>query len=144
LPADINIYSFKTDYALPLKNDGAFETGYKMSISKTDNIADYRDVVAGIQTPDFDMSNHFKYDETIHAAYVNFNVGFKRLNIQSGLRVEHTQSKGNQLGNMIKAASRFTKRYTNLFPTLYVQYKLDSIGNNQLVASYGNDQPSVL
>ncbi len=137
LPADIDIYSFKTDYALPLKNDGAFEAGYKMSVSKTDNIADYNDVIGGIKMPNYDMSNHFKYDETIHAAYVNWNAGFGRFNFQSGLRVEHTQSKGNQLGNMIKAASKFTKRYTNLFPTVYVQYKLDSIGNNQLVASYG-------
>jgi hypothetical protein len=137
LPSDINIYSFKTDYSLPLKKEGAFEAGYKTSISKTDNIADYNNIVGGVKSPDFDMSNHFKYDEMIQAGYVNFNTSYKRFTFQTGLRLEYTESKGNQLGNLLKAASQFKKHYTNLFPTVYVQYKLDSIGNNQLVASYG-------
>jgi len=137
LPSDIDIYSFKADYSLPLKKDRLFEAGYKMSISKTDNDASYNDIVAGNRIPDYDLSNHFKYDETIHAAYVNFNFGYKRFTFQTGLRAESTASKGNQLGNGLKQASQFSKSYTNLFPTAYVQYKLDSIGNNQLVASYG-------
>jgi hypothetical protein len=137
LPSDIDIYSFKTDYSYPLKKDGSFEAGYKMSLSKTDNIADYKDIVGGIKIIDYDMSNHFKYDETINAVYANFNTGYRRFTFQTGLRVENTVSKGNQLGNDIKEASQFKKSYTNLFPTVYVQYKLDSIGNNQLVASYG-------
>ncbi|RZJ30436.1 MAG: TonB-dependent receptor, partial [Flavobacterium sp.] len=137
LPSDIDIISLKTDYSHPLKNDGSFETGYKISISKTDNVADYRDIVGDSQMPNFDMSNHFKYDEIINAAYVNFNTTYKRFTFQTGLRLENTQSKGNQLGNEVKPASRFSHNYTNLFPTVYVQYKLDSIGNNQLVTSYG-------
>jgi hypothetical protein len=60
LPSKIDIYSFKTDYSHPLKNNGAFETGYKISISNTDNVADYRDVINDIPTPNYDTSNHFK------------------------------------------------------------------------------------
>lgn len=137
LPSDINIYSFKTDYSRPLANEGTIEAGYKVSVSKTDNIADYRDVVDGSQVPNYDMSNHFKYDEIIHAAYVNFNMSYRRFTFQTGLRVENTTSKGNQLGNDEVEGARFDRDYTNLFPTVYVQYKLDSIGNNSLVASYG-------
>lgn len=137
LPADIAIYSLKTDYSLPLKNEGVFEVGYKVSSSKTDNIADYRDVVNGAEIPNYDTSNHFKYDEIIHAAYINFNTTYKRFTFQTGLRLENTTSKGNQLGNIEKPASKFERNYTNLFPTIYVQYKLDSIGNNQLVVNYG-------
>lgn len=137
LPADIEIYSLKSDYYLPLKNQGSFEAGYKASFSKTDNIADYRDVIAGNEIPNYDTSNHFKYDEIIHAAYLNFNTSYKRFTFQTGLRLENTNSKGNQLGNIEKPASTFERNYTNLFPTVYVQYKLDSIGNNQLVVNYG-------
>jgi Outer membrane protein beta-barrel family len=137
LPANIAIYSFKTDYSLPLKKEGSFEAGYKVSASKTDNIADYRDVVNGNEIPNYDTSNHFKYDEIIHAGYVNFNTTYKRFTFQTGLRLENTTSKGNQLGNVEKPASTFERNYTNLFPTVYVQYKLDSIGNNQLVVNYG-------
>jgi hypothetical protein len=137
LPARIDIYSFKTDYSHPLKNNGVIEGGYKVSYSKTDNIADYRDVVNNVPIPNYDTSNHFRYTEVINAAYVNFNTSYKRFSFQTGLRLENTYSKGNQLGNVEKPASQFKRTYTNLFPTVYVQYKLDSIGNNQLVATYG-------
>lgn len=137
LPAAIVIYSLKTDYFLPLKNNGSFEIGYKSSFSKTDNVADYRDVIGGNEVPNYGTSNHFKYDETIHAGYVNLNTNYKRFTFQTGLRLENTNSKGNQLGNVEKPASRFERTYTNLFPTVYVQYKLDSVGNNQLILNYG-------
>lgn len=137
LPAKIDIFSFKTDYSHPLKNDGVIEGGYKVSFSKTDNVADYRDVVNNAPVPNYDMSNHFKYDEIINAVYVNFNTNYKRFSFQTGLRLENTYSKGNQLGNVEKPASQFKRSYTDLFPTVFVQYKLDSIGNNQLVATYG-------
>lgn len=137
LPSDIAIYSIKSDYTLPFKDGSTFETGYKGSYTKTDNIADYRDVINDVEIPNYSSSNHFKYDEIINAAYVNFNTSYKRFSFQTGLRLENTESRGNQLGNIEQAASKFTKNYTSLFPTVYVQYKLDSIGNNQLVMNYG-------
>ncbi len=137
LPSKIDIYSFKSDYSHPLKNDGVIEAGYKISISNTDNSADYRNVVNNVPVPNYDMSNHFKYNEIINAGYVNFNTSYKRFTFQTGLRLENTYSKGNQLGNIEKPASQFKRSYTNLFPTVYVQYKLDSIGNNLISVSYG-------
>lgn len=137
LPSKIDIYTFKTDYIHPFKNAGKLETGYKVSYSKTDNVADYANNVNGIFVPNYDNSNHFKYDETINALYVNYSQEFKRLGIQTGLRLENTVSKGNQLGNILKPASTFKRNYTNLFPTVYLSYKLDSIADNQIVLSYG-------
>lgn len=137
LPAQINIYTFKTDYSHPLPKESTLEAGYKISYSKTDNVADYADIIADIPIPNYDTSNHFKYDEMINAAYLNYSKSFKRFSIQAGLRLENTVSKGNQLGNIMKEASTFKKDYTNLFPTAYVMYKIDSVGNNQLVMNYG-------
>lgn len=137
LPSDIDIYSLKSDYTLPMKNGSTFEAGYKVSYTKTDNIADYRDVINNEEIPNYATSNHFKYDEIINAAYVNFSTNYKRFSFQTGLRVENTESKGNQLGNIEQPASKFKRNYTNLFPTVYVQYKLDSIGDNSLVINYG-------
>lgn len=137
LPSSINIYTFKTDYVHPFKNAGKLETGYKISYSKTDNIADYANVIDGVAIPNYDSSNHFKYDETINALYLNYSQQFQRFGIQTGLRLESTISKGNQLGNILKPASTFKRDYTNLFPTVYLSYKLDSIADNQLVLSYG-------
>ncbi|WP_296148395.1 outer membrane beta-barrel protein [uncultured Flavobacterium sp.] len=137
LPSNINIYTFKTDYVHPFKKGGKLEAGYKISYSKTDNIADYANVIDAVSIPNYDSSNHFKYDETINALYLNYSREFKRFGIQTGLRLENTISEGNQLGNILKPASKFKRDYTNLFPTVYLSYKLDSIANNQLVLSYG-------
>jgi hypothetical protein len=137
LPSEITIYSLKSDYTLPLKNQGTFETGYKMSYTNTDNIADYRDVIDGNEVPNYDTSNQFKYDEIINAVYVNFNTSYKRFTFQTGLRLENTESRGNQLGNIEQPASEFKRNYTSLFPTVFVMYKLDATGDNQLVANYG-------
>ena len=137
LPSKISIYSFKTDYSHPLKNEGLIEAGYKISHSETDNVAEYDNVIDGALIPNYDTSNHFQYNEIINAAYLNFNKSYKRFSFQTGLRLETTVSKGNQLGNIMKPASQFKRDYTNLFPTVYVMYKLDSIGDNQLVANYG-------
>jgi len=143
LPSKINIYAFKMDYSNPLKKEGTIEAGYKISYSKTDNVADYANVFGDISIPNYDSSNHFKYDEMINAVYVNFNKSFGRFSFQSGLRLENTVSKGNQLGNIIKEASVFKKDYTNLFPTFYAMYKLDSLANKQVVFSFGRriDRP---
>lgn len=137
LPSKISIYSLKTDYTHPFKTEGLIEGGYKISYSETDNVADYNDVVNGDFIQNYDTSNHFQYQEIINAAYVNYNKSYKRFSFQTGLRLETTLSKGNQLGNIKKPASQFKRDYTNLFPTVFVMYKLDSIGDNQLVANYG-------
>jgi outer membrane receptor protein involved in Fe transport len=137
LPVKISIYSLKADYSLPLKHSGLLETGYKSSYTKTDNTADYRDVINENEIPNYNTSNQFKYDEVINAVYLNFNTDYRRFTFQTGLRLENTISKGNQLGNILKPASEFKRIYTNLFPTLFVQYKLDAVGDNQVVANYG-------
>lgn len=143
LPAHINIYTVKTDYALPLKDAWKMDAGLKASYTMTDNIADYSTTVNAVTRPDYDKSNHFIYKENINAAYLNLNREGKRLSVQAGLRVENTFSDGNQRGNVMKADSTFKRHYTGLFPTLYLQYKLDTNATHQLGLDYGRriDRP---
>ncbi|MBC3541427.1 outer membrane beta-barrel protein [Rufibacter sediminis] len=137
LPAQIDIYTAKTDYSHPFQNGVKLELGAKASYIRTDNIADYLTTQNGITAPDYNLSNHFKYRENINAGYLNLNKDFKQWALQAGLRLENTVSKGNQLGNAEKKDSSFTRDYTHLFPTLYVQYKLDTTGAKSLTFSYG-------
>lgn len=139
LPSYIDIYAFKSDYTKPLKNDATLEAGVKTAYTKTDNTADYRnfDINNQTETINYDLSNRFKYDELISAAYLNYNRNFKRFEMQSGLRFENTIMRGNQLGNGIVLPTKFNRDYNSLFPTLFLNYKLDSAGNNTLGFSYG-------
>ncbi|MBN9379833.1 MAG: TonB-dependent receptor [Chitinophagaceae bacterium] len=136
-PADIHIYTAKTDYTHPLKGHAKLEAGLKYSDVNTDIATNYYDVSGNISLPDYGQTDHFIYKERIGAAYVSLGKEWKRLSAQVGLRVENTRSQGHQLGNAVVKDSSFSRNYTDLFPTAFFNYKLDSVGNHTLVLRYG-------
>jgi outer membrane receptor protein involved in Fe transport len=143
LPTRISIYTAKADYSHPLRGKATLSTGIKTSYVNTDNAAYYYNVAGDKQTVDEGRTNRFLYKEAIQAVYLNFNKEWKRLSFQSGLRMEYTDARGHQLGNSKGADSSFVNRYASLFPTAYVQYKLDTAGSHSVRASFGRriDRP---
>jgi iron complex outermembrane recepter protein len=137
LPATINIQSAKIDYTTPLPKQSKLELGAKTSLVNTNNTANFFDEVNNVLTVNNDFSNNFRYRENINAAYINFSQQQKRLGIQLGLRVENTQIKGKQLGNPVRNDSSFKRSYTNLFPTVFIQYNADSAGKHVLGFNFG-------
>jgi iron complex outermembrane recepter protein len=132
LPQNIKVYSGKMDYVHPLKKGARFEAGVKSSIVKTDNNARYDSLINGSIIPDYNRSNYFIYEENINAAYANLSGPLaKKWNGQLGLRVENTNAKGNQ----VTTGEKFERKYTQLFPTAYLQYVSDK--NNSFVLNYG-------
>jgi hypothetical protein len=136
VPSNIKIYTAKVDYLHALKNKGSWEAGVKSSVIDNDNRSHYFDVIGLTQRIDNTKSNHFKYRENIHAAYVNTRKEWKRGGVQLGLRAETTQAWGNQLGNEAVKGSTFSKNYTKLFPAVFINYKLDSLNRNSLNLSF--------
>lgn len=143
IPSDISIYAVKADYTKPINTTTKFEAGLKSAFTKTNNEAIYTNTVDGITTLDYRLSNNFKYEEWIHAGYLNFSKNFGKIDMQFGLRVETTTFKGQQLGNAIQPASQFNRTYTNVFPTLFTSYQADSLANHILSFSFGRriDRP---
>lgn len=143
LPASIQIYSAKLDYSQPIASGWKLESGLKGSFTQTDNQANYTNILGGVAVQDYDKTNHFLYKEGNYGAYLSLNKDFKRLSIQAGVRLENTSSRGHQLGNPEKRDSAFNRDYTSLFPTLYLLYKLDTLGDHQLKLTYGRriDRP---
>jgi hypothetical protein len=130
LPSLINIYSAKADYVHPLKNNLRFDAGFKVSYVKNDNEVKYIRNDNGTWKPD-DRSNHFIYKENINAGYVSLNKKWKKWSAQAGLRIENTIAKGQQ----VTIDSPFTRNYTSLFPTMYVNYEANK--NHAFTVSYG-------
>ena len=144
LPSQIRIYAAQADYSQTLPKGIVMETGIKAAQTTTDNAVFYdRAIGGGAALPDYSISNQFVYREGIGAAYLNLNKDWKRLGVQAGLRAEATRSTGKQLGNPLNPATEFVRRYDNLFPTLYVNYKLDTVGDHQVNFNYGRriDRP---
>src|SRR5690606_24267755 len=103
----------------------------------TKNVADFFDIINGESSQNFEFSNDFTYRENIYAVYGNYSKEYKKISVQAGLRLEHTNIKGYQAGNVVVPDSTFRKKYTNLFPTFYVQYRVDSLQNNVIGLSVG-------
>lgn len=144
LPQLISIYSGKADYVHPLKKGAKFEAGIKTSFVETDNNAVYDTLRNGAMILDSARSNHFIYTENINAAYVNYSKQFnKKFSAQFGLRLENTYAKGNSRGlaysnetnKFERFDSTFTLNYTQLFPTVYLQYAASE--TNSFVVNYG-------
>jgi outer membrane receptor protein involved in Fe transport len=133
LPSLIDIYSFKSDFKKPLKNNATFEAGIKISYVKTDNDALYELYNSADQAwePDTAFSNHFIYKENINAAYVNYKKEMGKFSLQAGLRAEQTVSDGDQV---VKDTS-FHLNALQLFPTVYLNYHQGE--NSTFGLSYG-------
>lgn len=144
LPSNIKIISGQTDFSGLSLRGGTFDAGVKASYVKTNNVASFFDVVNDAQIPNYDFSNDFTYQERIQAVYTNYAKDFKKFSLQLGLRLERTHIDGHQKGNPIVADSSFTIKYTNLFPTVFVQYRLDSIQKHVFGLSLGRriDRPN--
>ncbi|WP_338871871.1 outer membrane beta-barrel protein [Spirosoma sp. SC4-14] len=136
IPSTVRIYAGKLDYTRPLAHKAEFSAGLKSSYVLTDTESDWFNQTDNGLRQDYGKSNHFRYAENITAAYINLKKEWARWSVQSGLRLENTQSIGHQLANPTTVDSTFHRNYTWLFPSLYLSYKLDKAGNNTLVMSY--------
>lgn len=131
-PGNIRIYTGKVDYVNPFKHNWKLEVGIKASSVRTDNDAEYDNLVAGKWLVDTTKTNHFVYTEGIFAAYGSVTKVFsKRWTVQAGLRLETTDSKG----DLKTTNETFDRNYTQLFPTTYIQYTLND--KNTFVLDYG-------
>ncbi len=118
---DLYLYSAKTDYTKPFKNGLSMDAGLKSSLVQSDKDMQFYNRVNDLDKYDTARSSHFLYNENINAAYVSFKKQMKKLGVQAGLRGEHTKADGRQVIN----DSTVRRNYVQLFPTLYLDYKLN-------------------
>ncbi len=144
LPAHINIFAAKADYARSLGDKLKTEAGFKTSYVNTGNLAIYdtRQLPNGNWTPDYEISNHFTYKENIQAVYATLKGETGKWQWQAGFRLEHTRYDGYQAGNPAKDDSAFRNSYTSLFPTGFVSYAADSSNTFTLNAGRRIQRPA--
>jgi hypothetical protein len=138
LPTNVSIAAAKIDYVHPLGKETKLEGGLKSSFVQTDNNGRYWNVVNGIETTDTLKSNHFRYTENLNSAYLIITRKIsKKLDGQIGLRAEDTHSQGIQtVGN-----SSFARDYLNLFPSGFLNWKIDTFNSLNFSYSRRIDRP---
>lgn len=128
---DIDNWSFKGDMVHPFQ---AFNLSYGAKMSLTNSVSDvlFYDNVSGTPQLDPNQSNRFEYTENNQAVYINVD---KKINekwdIQLGLRLENTQTKG--FSETLNQEN--VNDYLKLFPTFYASYKKNE--NNTFSLNYG-------
>lgn len=125
IPSTLDIFTAKLDYSKRIKNS-LWEAGLKTASTRTDNLAEYFFNAGNGWQDDLGRSNHFLYDENIHAVYSSWSGEKGQWQWQAGLRYENTRYTANQLGNTVVKDSAFQRNYGNLFPTAFITWQADS------------------
>jgi iron complex outermembrane receptor protein len=141
IPTTIDITTGKIDYTQKIGKDITFQSGWKSSLSKTDNIASYQNLIAGNWLDDNNRNNQFLYKENIHALYSTIENKYKKITYQLGLRYEYTNYSAHQYGNTAQPDSAFSRQYGGFFPSGYISYQADTINGFTLTAGRRIDRP---
>ncbi len=139
-PFEANIYGAKANYSDTIFHNIKWEQGFQATQSIRISTSALLDQTG---SSDNNTNNKFRYRESITSAYINLQRGFRRLSVQAGLRLENTTGDALQYAMPSKPDTSFRLNYTNLFPTIYLMYKLDSNGKNSILLSAGKriDRP---
>jgi hypothetical protein len=132
-PIDIDVYSAKTDYEQKLWK-GILGIGTKVSQVETNNTFNFFNVENGQQLLNENRSNTFDYEERIIAGYFNYKFSIKKVNLQFGLRAEHTNSDGVLTAFSPQDNKTVKRSYLNWFPSGGVSYSPNR--NNSLALVY--------
>lgn len=132
-PTNISLWNAKIDYAQKL-GKGKMEAGIKFAIVTTDNNFRFFDVNNGIDVLNLGKTNFFSYTENVNAGYFNYQIKIKKWEMQAGLRVEQTHSKGTLVAEQTIDNKIVKREYIDFFPSFGVSYNLNQ--NNSFGLRY--------
>ena len=127
------------DYSDKLSEHSTFEAGYAGDFNKRDMnyLGTYIDPIQQQLVTDLTKTTHFTYDETIHALYATYENSIGSLTFLGGLRTEQSFINA----NLISSDSLITNNYFELYPTLHLSYKINSLLELQLNYSRRANRP---
>lgn len=141
-PTLIKIYSLKSDYSQNLFK-GKIGAGYKVASVHTDNTFNFYNIIDKTEIKDDSRSNHFVYTENIIAGYVNYQKTIGKVDLQAGVRMENTASKGDlKSANSITDNKVVKRNYTDFFPSAGITYNPHQDHSLGLIYSSRIDRPN--
>ena len=119
--SEVSIRAAKIDYVHPVAGTKwKAEAGAKTSWVTTRSAIAFDTLRANGWQPNLRRTNQFRYDETVTAAYLSLGTTLGPLELKGGLRGEHTYS----VGESATTGQRVARNYFQLFPSLFLNYKL--------------------
>ena len=121
---DLRTNEFSVDYRKVLANDRRIKLGYqfKYDHNEFENAGDNVDPLSGQSLANVDLTNQFRFQQTIQAFYGSYEQMLGKWASITGIRSEHTASKGNQLTtNILNQQS-----YMGFYPSQHFERALNS------------------
>ena len=136
--ANYKINALKLDFSLPFKHL-YMETGASFSAIRNKTSLMLENFANGQWRYNADESNEFLYKERTLAAYLSAKkLLTEKLQLQAGLRYEHTWTESNQLTQ--RQINR--SHYGRFYPTLHLNWQLKDNQNLALAANWGIERPN--
>ncbi|WP_127125565.1 TonB-dependent receptor [Pseudoflavitalea rhizosphaerae] len=130
-----NQVTIQVDYTDPRGEDAKLETGIRTFINNYSSVFDALSLNNGnsIKLP---LSNNYKYQEMINAAYFTYTDKIGSIGYQVGLRAEYSKFDGNLVDSAFKFGYEYPKDFGNLFnalfPSIFLNKKLSDDDELQL------------
>lgn len=136
-----NQYTFQTDFVNPINGSMKVEAGARAAIRdySSENASFQYDQASDsyIRAPTF--ADRYTFLDQVYAAYGTFSKSYPKWGYQVGLRAESSSYKG----TLLDVDSTFAIQYpVSLFPSLFLNYKLNETDNVQLNYSRRINRPS--
>jgi hypothetical protein len=116
------IFTAQSDLTLKFKHSLTVETGFKTTVSNSNNAALYtlQKGTNPVQTDPY-QTNTFKYKEGITSLYAQVSKTFAGFTFKPGLRMETTNINGHQT---IPTDTTLSIKRTDFFPYLYIRHRI--------------------
>ena len=138
-------FTAQTDYENPISEDTKFEAGARAAIRSFSNLSDqYRyDYTTSKYVLVPIVSNKYKFNDAVYAAYATYSFKVNKFSYQLGLRAESSQYTGNLLTQSGADSAKFKVNYAlSLFPSVFITYKIDDKQDLQLNYSRRVNRPN--
>jgi outer membrane receptor protein involved in Fe transport len=120
--------TIQADYENPISETTKFEAGIRSAIRNFTNLADQfaydHNSSKFVLVPA--VSNKYKFNDQVYAAYSTYTFKANQWNFQLGLRVESSTYTGNLITQTGQDSAKFDVKYPlSIFPSAFVTYKMD-------------------
>ncbi|MBN2868829.1 MAG: TonB-dependent receptor [Flavobacteriaceae bacterium] len=116
-----DIFTSQIDYNTLLSDNSSFSTGVKTSMINTESDITQFDIDTntGTTTYNAQYSDAYHYDESIFAAYIDYQIDWEKWSFSGGLRAEQTNIEGQSLSTNVLNK----QDYLEWFPTLNLSWQ---------------------
>ncbi len=135
------VFTLQADYAHPVGENSRIEAGVKSIFRDMEDdfkLFDKNNNTGEYEVND-DYTNHFLYDESIHAAYGIYGFALGDFHFQGGFRAEQHSSDAKQK----VTGEEFDRSFFNVFPSAHLKYSVDDKNALSLDYSRRVNRPSI-